>query len=66
MKVPSDDPAQKAKGATVSASLVCSGGYEDDVDGGEDLWYTGSGGNDLLVRLVRAGARGERSGWLWA
>jgi euchromatic histone-lysine N-methyltransferase len=31
------------------ATAVCSsGGYEDDEDGGDTLWYTGEGGNDLL------------------
>lgn len=28
-------------------SLVLSGGYEDDVDNGEEFIYTGSGGRDL-------------------
>lgn len=28
-------------------SLVLSGGYEDDVDNGEEFVYTGSGGRDL-------------------
>ncbi|CAH0547983.1 unnamed protein product [Brassicogethes aeneus] len=28
-------------------SLVLSGGYEDDVDNGEEFFYTGSGGRDL-------------------
>lgn len=28
-------------------SLVLSGGYEDDVDNGEEFYYTGSGGRDL-------------------
>ena len=28
-------------------SLVLSGGYEDDVDDGEEFTYTGSGGRDL-------------------
>ena len=28
-------------------SIVLSGGYEDDVDNGEEFYYTGSGGRDL-------------------
>ena len=29
-------------------SLVLSGGYEDDVDDGEEFTYTGSGGKKIL------------------
>lgn len=28
-------------------SIVLSGGYEDDVDNGDEFIYTGSGGRDL-------------------
>ena len=35
-------------GKSYAISLVCSGGYEDDQDNGSEMWYTGSGGNDLL------------------
>lgn len=28
-------------------SIVLAGGYEDDVDNGEEFIYTGSGGRDL-------------------
>lgn len=28
-------------------SIVLSGGYEDDVDNGDEFLYTGSGGRDL-------------------
>lgn len=28
-------------------SIVLSGGYEDDIDNGEEFMYTGSGGRDL-------------------
>lgn len=28
-------------------SIVLSGGYEDDIDYGEEFFYTGSGGRDL-------------------
>lgn len=28
-------------------SIVLSGGYEDDVDNGNEFMYTGSGGRDL-------------------
>ena len=31
-------------------SIVLSGGYEDDVDNGEEFYYTGSGGRDLTGR----------------
>lgn len=33
---------------TVGAfSVVLSGGYEDDIDNGDEVYYTGSGGRDL-------------------
>jgi len=38
----------KVQGETVALALASSGGYEDDEDDGDTLWYTGSGGNDLL------------------
>lgn len=28
-------------------SIVLSGGYEDDIDNGDEFMYTGSGGRDL-------------------
>lgn len=28
-------------------SIVLSGGYEDDIDNGDEFLYTGSGGRDL-------------------
>ena len=28
-------------------SIVLNGGYEDDIDNGEEFLYTGSGGRDL-------------------
>lgn len=28
-------------------SIVLSGGYEDDIDNGEEFLYTGAGGRDL-------------------
>ena len=31
-----------------SASIVLSGGYEDDVDDGEYIFYTGQGGRDSV------------------
>ena len=40
-------PAKDGEEA-VATALVSSGGYEDDEDDGDELWYTGSGGNDLL------------------
>ncbi len=39
-----------AADAPVAVSIVVSGGYEDDVDDGVHLVYTGQGGNDLLGR----------------
>lgn len=35
-------------------SIVLSGGYEDDVDNGEEIIYTGSGGRDLTGRRTAA------------
>lgn len=36
-------------------SIVLSGGYEDDVDNGDEFVYTGSGGRDLSgITLVLA------------
>lgn len=32
-------------------SLVLSGGYEDDVDNGDEFIYSGSGGRDLSGTL---------------
>ncbi|XP_011151533.1 E3 ubiquitin-protein ligase UHRF1 isoform X2 [Harpegnathos saltator] len=36
-------------------SLVLSGGYEDDIDNGDDFIYTGSGGRDLSGNKRTAG-----------
>ncbi|KAF0298619.1 E3 ubiquitin-protein ligase UHRF1 [Amphibalanus amphitrite] len=36
-------------------SIVLSGGYEDDVDNGEEFFYTGSGGRDLSGNKRTAG-----------
>lgn len=36
--------ARESEGAF---SIVLSGGYEDDVDNGDEFEYTGSGGRDL-------------------
>ena len=38
----------KLQGQTIAVAVASSGGYEDDEDDGDSLWYTGSGGNDLL------------------
>lgn len=35
-------------GVSYATAVVSSGGYEDDEDDGDELWYTGEGGNDLL------------------
>ena len=35
-------------GESYVTAICSSGGYEDDEDHGETLWYTGEGGNDLL------------------
>lgn len=32
-------------------SIVLSGGYEDDIDNGDEFMYTGSGGRDLSGRI---------------
>ncbi|XP_057869658.2 histone-lysine N-methyltransferase, H3 lysine-9 specific SUVH6 isoform X2 [Cryptomeria japonica] len=36
----------KQKNVQVATSIVASGGYEDDLDGGDMLIYTGQGGNN--------------------
>ncbi|XP_037089787.1 E3 ubiquitin-protein ligase UHRF1-like [Pollicipes pollicipes] len=36
-------------------SIVLSGGYEDDVDNGDEFYYTGSGGRDLSGNKRTAG-----------
>ena len=38
----------------IAQSIVSSGGYEHDVDGGDTLEYTGEGGNDWLGSKVTA------------
>jgi len=35
-------------GIPIAASIVCAGCYEDDNDSGDELIFTGEGGNDLL------------------
>ena len=35
-------------GIPIAVSIVCAGWYEDDNDGGDELIFTGEGGNDLL------------------
>ena len=40
-----------------AVSIVTSGGYEDDEDQGDNLTFTGAGGNDLLGRKVQIGAQ---------
>lgn len=32
---------------SLATAIVASGGYEDDEDHKDRLWYTGQGGNDL-------------------
>lgn len=49
-------PAKDGEEA-VATALVSSGGYEDDEDDGDELWYTGSGGNDLLSSRRQTGAQ---------
>lgn len=43
-------PASKENpyGKAVCSSIIISGGYEDDKDKSEEVWYTGSGKNDLV------------------
>ena len=49
-------PAKDGEEA-VATAVVSSGGYEDDEDDGDELWYTGSGGNDLLSSRRQTGAQ---------
>ncbi|TXG72443.1 hypothetical protein EZV62_001022 [Acer yangbiense] len=42
--------SQSASGEPIATSIIVSGGYEDDEDGGEVLVYTGHGGQDKLNR----------------
>jgi [histone H3]-lysine9 N-trimethyltransferase EHMT len=35
-------------GIPIAASIVCAGWYEDDNDAGDEIIFTGEGGNDLL------------------
>ena len=44
-----------------SPSLVISGGYEDDVDDGEEFTYTASGGRDLSGNKRTAGQSSDQS-----
>ncbi|KAI9194166.1 hypothetical protein LWI28_003672 [Acer negundo] len=42
--------SQSASGEPIATSIIVSGGYEDDEDGGDVLVYTGHGGQDKLNR----------------
>ena len=44
-------------GVSYATAVVSSGGYEDDEDDGDTLWYTGEGGNDLPSRCGRPAPR---------
>jgi euchromatic histone-lysine N-methyltransferase len=52
--VPQDNSAD---GQSYATAVVSSGGYEDDEDNGNTLWYTGAGGNDLLSSRRQTGAQ---------
>ena len=45
---PPHPPQVSPTGDVLAVSLVLSGIYEDDRDGGAEFWYTGEGGNNLL------------------
>ncbi|KAK2643781.1 hypothetical protein Ddye_018976 [Dipteronia dyeriana] len=40
--------SQSASGEPIATSIIVSGGYEDDEDGGDVIVYTGHGGQDKL------------------
>lgn len=42
--------SQSSNGEPIATSIVVSGGYEDDEDGGDVIVYTGQGGQDKLGR----------------
>ncbi|XP_021725263.1 histone-lysine N-methyltransferase family member SUVH2-like [Chenopodium quinoa] len=44
--------SQSSNGEPIATSIIVSGGYEDDVDAGDVLIYTGHGGLDKLHRMV--------------
>ncbi|XVE65742.1 hypothetical protein DITRI_Ditri08aG0023900 [Diplodiscus trichospermus] len=42
--------SQSSNGEPIATSIVVSGGYEDDLDAGESIIYTGHGGQDKFSR----------------
>ncbi|KAI4345925.1 hypothetical protein L6164_013010 [Bauhinia variegata] len=42
--------SQSTNGQPIATSVIVSGGYEDDEDGGEEIIYTGHGGQDKHSR----------------
>ena len=42
--------SQSSNGEPIATSVIASGGYEDDVDGGDVIIYTGHGGQDKHSR----------------
>lgn len=42
--------SQSSNGEPIATSIVVSGGYEDDVDAGDVIIYTGHGGQDKLAK----------------
>jgi len=49
-------------GIPIAASIVCAGCYEDDKDSGDELIFTGEGGNDLLGNKKQVAAQELRRG----
>ncbi|KAL3701833.1 hypothetical protein R1sor_019855 [Riccia sorocarpa] len=53
----------------VAVSVIVSGGYEDDYDEGEELMYTGEGGNDsgskkqVMDQEMKGGNLGLKHSW---
>ncbi|MBC8104721.1 MAG: HNH endonuclease [Cytophagales bacterium] len=51
-------------GGEAADAVIVSGGYEDDADFGDEIWYTGEGGNDVKTKgqvAHQALARGNLS-----
>ena len=52
--------AKHGRDGAFAVSIIVSGGYEDDEDEGDELTYTGQGGNDML------GKKKQRDDQSWA
>ena len=46
-------------------SIVLSGGYEDDVDNGDEFMYTGSGGRDLSGKFEESNINHTIKKWVF-